>query len=93
VAPGCRWPSLYDIVALLGRHAVPVPLAASIAARALVAPGTPLRAAPLALATVLLRQPDGSLLLPRIPQAAAAHQVLAADGSPAAAAGRPRRAG
>ena len=72
---------LYDILALLGRHAVPVPLAASIAARALIAPGTPLRAAPLALATVLLRQPDGSLLLPRIPQAAAAHQVLVADGS------------
>ncbi len=71
---------LYPIVELIGRHAVPLPLADAIAARALVAAGTPLPDTPLALASHLSRDAQGALVLARVPLGDRAQHLLAADG-------------
>jgi hypothetical protein len=59
---------------------MPVPLAQSIAARALLAPGGTLPAGLLTLAPVLHAQSDGSMVCPRVPFGAMASHVLASDG-------------
>jgi len=72
---------LYPVLLQFGRHALPVPAAQAIAARALVPPGTPLPAGLLTLAPSLQTGVDGTLLAPLVPFGALAGQVLASDGS------------
>ncbi len=72
---------VYPIAALCGQHAVPLPLATTLLARALVDDGVALPAEPTTLATALQRGADGSLLAPRVPDALhASHVIAALDG-------------
>lgn len=77
---GLPLPELYAVVAQFGRYAVPLPLAESIAARALVAPGFALPDGLLTIAPALLRREDRSLHAPLLPFGTIAKHVLAADG-------------
>lgn len=71
---------LYAVAAQFGRYAVPLPLAESIGARALLAPGTALPGGLLTLAPALLRRNDGSLHAPLLPFGTVAQHVLANEG-------------
>lgn len=72
---------LFPILTVLGAHAMPVPLAQSIAARAVLAGRTAIPAGMLALAPALRRMEDGSLVCPLVPYGAIADHVLAQDGA------------
>jgi alkylation response protein AidB-like acyl-CoA dehydrogenase len=76
---GLPLPQCFAIVELLGRYAVPVPLAQAIAARALVPDGAELPAGLLTLAPALRRE-GGALHCPLVPFGAHADHLLAADG-------------
>jgi alkylation response protein AidB-like acyl-CoA dehydrogenase len=73
-------PELFPILACLGRHAIPLPVAQSIAARALVGTRGRLPAGMLTLATQLQRSAGGRLCCPQTPCGAIAEHVLVADG-------------
>jgi alkylation response protein AidB-like acyl-CoA dehydrogenase len=69
---------LCPVLELLGRHAMPVPAAQAIMARALLPP----RSAPAGLLTIaphLQRLPDGGWICPLVPYGGMARHVLAAD--------------
>jgi len=72
---------LFMVLALFGRYAVPVPLAQSIAARALVAPGVSLPSGLLTIAPALQRRANGSITCPLVPFGTISQHVLAADGN------------
>ncbi|MGD9944346.1 MAG: acyl-CoA dehydrogenase family protein [Burkholderiaceae bacterium] len=69
---------LFPIVCEFGRHALPLPAAQTIVARALVGRAASGR---VTLAPLLLREPDGGLRCPQVPLGRVADQVLAADGA------------
>ncbi len=71
---------LFPVFALFGRYAVPVPVAQSIAARALVGEGVQLPAGLLTIAPALQRDAAGGIRCPLVPFGAIADVVLAADG-------------
>lgn len=73
-------PQLYPVLLQFGRHALPVPAAQAIAARALLPAGA-VPEGPLTLAPALQRHADGSLLCPLVPFGSGADHVLAGDGS------------
>lgn len=71
---------LYAVVVQFGRHAVPLPFAEAIGARALVGPGVSLPDGILTLAPALRRLADGSLQAALVPFGTLAQHVLAVDG-------------
>lgn len=73
-------PELFPLLTLLGRYAVPVPIAQSIAARALVGAGVQLPLQSLTLAPALSRNEAGHPRCPLVPFGQQAAYVLAADG-------------
>lgn len=77
---GLPLPELYPVVSLLGRYAVPLPVAQSIGARALVVPGMRLPPEMITLAPALRRELDGSLCCPFVPYGAIAEYVMAPEG-------------
>ena len=73
-------PELFPILECLGRHAMPLPVAQSIAAHGLVGTRATLPAGLLTIATRLQRLPGGGLRCPHTPCGAVADHVLVADG-------------
>ncbi|WP_151633354.1 acyl-CoA dehydrogenase [Noviherbaspirillum aerium] len=71
---------LFPILTALGAYAMPVPLAQSIAARAVLAGNTAIPAGMLTLAPALRRTEDGRLVCPLVPYGAIADHVVAQDG-------------
>lgn len=77
---GLPMPELFAVFAVLGRHAVPMPAAQAIAARALVGSGVALPAGILTLAPAFTRGAAGAIVCPLVPFGTIAEHVLAADG-------------
>lgn len=75
---GIGLPELFPVLLLIGRHAVPAPLAQSIVARALLAPGS-IPDGILTLAPAFRRNPDGSCACPLVPFGLVADHVLAQE--------------
>ncbi|QHE85561.1 acyl-CoA dehydrogenase family protein [Hydrogenophaga sp. BPS33] len=76
------WRDLHDIVRLAGVWSVPLPLAQTLALRALVEDPQCLPAGAITFASVLRREADGGLLAAQVPAArAAAHVVGVLDGA------------
>ena len=75
-------PELYEVLAMLGRYAVPVPLGQSIAARALLGVAAAQTAPPgmITLAPSCRRDAAGRIFCPFTPSGMVADMVLAADG-------------
>jgi len=72
---------VYPIITLCGYHAVPLPLAATLLARALVDGGAALPAGPISLSLALQRAADGGLVAPRVSDGLhAQHLIAALDG-------------
>jgi acyl-CoA dehydrogenase len=71
---------LFPILALLGRHAVPVPIGQSVLARALLAGRAAIPSGMLTLAPACRRGADGRLVCPLVPFGVFADHVLADDG-------------
>ena len=74
-------PELWPLLQAFGRHAMPLPLAQSIGARALVGPGIELPLEPMSFAPAIERDADGRLVCHRVPDGARADFVLAAEPS------------
>lgn len=77
---GLPLPELYPVLALFGRHAVPLPVGQAIVARGLAGAGVELPAGLLTLAPSLRREGGGGLSCPLVPFGAIAGHVLANDG-------------
>lgn len=75
---GADWKDFFEVVMLCGAHAVPLPLAQTIAARALTPDNLPTGL--LTFAPSLARGFDGSLHALHVPGAKVASHVLACDG-------------
>jgi alkylation response protein AidB-like acyl-CoA dehydrogenase len=73
-------PELFPLLAMLGRYAVPVPIAQSIAVRALLETCVALPDGLLTVAPALVQMGGGKLHCPRVPFGAIADHVVAADG-------------
>lgn len=76
---GAGWRDFFDVVALCGAYAVPVPLAQTLAARALVANAAQLPAGLISFAPALTRMPDGALVARDVPGGRHATHLLAVD--------------
>ena len=76
---GLGLPDLFPILSSFGRYTVPVPVAQTIVARALLAPHA-LPVGMVTLATALRREADGSLCCPLTPYGMLADHVLASEG-------------
>jgi hypothetical protein len=74
------WRDFFDVVLLCGFHAVPLPLAQTLAARALVSAPQELPPGLITFAPALARGLDGSLHALDVPAAQVASHVLAAEG-------------
>ncbi len=72
--------NLFPILECLGRHAMPLPVAQSIVARALVGDQAVLPPGMVTIAVQLQRQTGGSLRCPHVPGGQRAGHVLVADG-------------
>ncbi len=77
---GLPLPELYPVLAQFGRYTVPVPVAQSILARALVAEPDALPKSMLTFAAAVQRGPGRSLACPLVPFGAVADHVLVAQG-------------
>jgi acyl-CoA dehydrogenase len=77
---GAGWSDFFDVVALCGVYAVPIPLAQTLAARSLVADPAQLPASVLSFAPAITQTPDGAFLAREVPGGRVASHVLAADG-------------
>ncbi|MEO6623723.1 MAG: acyl-CoA dehydrogenase family protein [Burkholderiaceae bacterium] len=73
-------PESFAVFACLGRFGMPMPLAHSMAARALVDESARLPTGMLTLASVLRREEDGSVVCPQAPCGGIADHVLACEG-------------
>ena len=73
-------PELFPILECLGRHAMPLPVAQTIAAHGLVGPRARLPTGMVTIATQLQRLPAGGLRCPHTPGGSLADHVLVADG-------------
>ena len=79
---GASWRDLHDIVLLAGAWSVPIPLAQTLAMRALMDDPETLPPGALTFAPVLIQTPDGRLSAPQVPAArAASHVVGVMDGA------------
>lgn len=76
---GLPLPELFPILTTLGRYAAPLPLAQSIAARALLSQPSEIPGGMLTFAPALRRMEDGRLVCPLVPFGTLAGQVLADD--------------
>jgi alkylation response protein AidB-like acyl-CoA dehydrogenase len=76
---GAGWRDFHDVVTLCGAYAVPLPLAQTLAARAIVADAAGLPAGLLTFAPVVVRDADGALHAHHAPAARMAAHVIAAD--------------
>lgn len=77
---GAGWREFFDVVTLCGSHAVPLPLAQTLAARAIASNPQELPAGLITFAPSLTRGLDGSLHALHVPAARTASHVIAADG-------------
>jgi len=77
---GVGWRDFHDIVCLFGRHAVPLPLAQTLAARSLARHPQELPAGLLTFAPALATGTDGALHAMHVPMAQVASHVLAFSG-------------
>ncbi|MDB5861366.1 MAG: hypothetical protein JWQ76_5055 [Ramlibacter sp.] len=75
---GAGWRDFYDVVALCGAYAVPIPLAQTLAARALIAGAAP--AGLITFAPALVRSADGALHAQQVPGGRLAAHVIGALG-------------
>lgn len=74
---GASWRDLYEIVLLAGAWSVPIPLAQTLALRALIdGPADTLPSGCLTFAPVLAPSPDGGWSAPQVPAARAARHVV-----------------
>ncbi len=73
-------PDLFPILECLGRHAVPLPVAQAIVARALVGAQATLPGGMLTIALHWRREADGQWCCPQLPAGGVADHVLLADG-------------
>lgn len=73
-------PEVFAVFACLGRFAIPLPLAHSMAARALVDEPARLPPGMLTLSSVLRREEDGRVICPNTPCGGIADHVLACEG-------------
>lgn len=79
---GASWRDLYDIVLLAGAWSVPIPLAQTLALRALVGDSDTLPPGTITFAPVLTPSADGGWSAPQVPAArATAHVVGVVDGA------------
>lgn len=76
---GLTLAELFPILITLGRHAVPVPIAQSVAARALLAGQAKIPAGMLTLAPACRRTGNGQIVCPLVPFGLLAEYVLADD--------------
>ena len=79
---GLRGTAVFEVLRLIGRHTVPLPLGQTIVARALL-PQALWPGGPVALATALRTGADGGLVCPHVPQGRWAQWVLAVEGADA----------
>lgn len=77
---GVGWREFFDVVALCGSYAVPLPLAQTLAARAIVCDPQQLPAGLITFAPSLARGLDSSMHALHVPAARTASHVIAADG-------------
>ncbi len=77
---GASWSDFFAVVSLCGRHAVPLPLAQTLAARVLVSDPAELPAGLITFAPALTHAPDGSQHALHVPAARVASHVIAASG-------------
>ena len=77
---GAGWREFFDVVILCGAYAVPLPLAQTLAARAVAADSRELPPGLIAFAPILTRDHGGTLLAPHVPAALTASHVIAAQG-------------
>jgi len=77
---GAGWSDFFEVVALCGAHAVPLPLPQTLAARLLVADPQDLPAGLITFAPALTVAPDSSLHALHVPAARVASHVIAARG-------------
>lgn len=77
---GATWSEFFEVVALCGAHAVPLPLAQTLASRALVADPLGLPEGLLTFAPALSHEKDGALLALHVPMAQVAAHVVATNG-------------
>lgn len=77
---GASWHEFFEVVALCGAHAVPLPLAQTLAARSIALDAQQLPTGLLTFAPALARGTDGSLHALHVPAARVARHVVAADG-------------
>ncbi|KRB68006.1 acyl-CoA dehydrogenase family protein [Noviherbaspirillum sp. Root189] len=77
---GLALAELFPILTTLGAYAMPVPLAQSIAARAVLAARTEIPSGMLTFAPALRRMENGRLICPLVPYGAIANHVIAQDG-------------
>lgn len=78
---GLSLPEVFPVLTTMGRHAVPVPLAQSIAARAMLARRTEVPSGMLTLAPVIRHMDGERIVCPLVPYGAIADYVLAEDES------------
>lgn len=76
---GLSLPELFPVMTTMGRHAIPVPLAQSIAARALLAGRAQVPIGMLTLAPAMRTVGSGQIVCPLVPFGAIADHVLAED--------------
>lgn len=79
---GASWPDFHRVVELCGAHALPLPLAQTMAARAVVR-AQPLPAGWITFAPWLVREPDGSLRAVQVPFGRTASHVIGMAGEAA----------
>lgn len=77
---GAGWREFFEVVALCGAYAVPLPLAQTLAARAIVRDRQLLPAGPITFAPALARGAGGSMHALHVPAARVASHVIAVDG-------------
>jgi alkylation response protein AidB-like acyl-CoA dehydrogenase len=77
---GASWPEFFGVAQVCGMHALPLPLAQTMAARALLPPGVRASPAWITFAPWLTRDADGALQAQRVSFARTATLVLGFDG-------------
>ncbi|MEO5670251.1 MAG: acyl-CoA dehydrogenase family protein [Ramlibacter sp.] len=77
---GANWREFFEVVLLCGTHAVPLPLAQTLAARSLVTQPQALPPGLLTIAPLAYRSEDGCIEAPHVPFARTASHVLAVQG-------------
>lgn len=74
---GASWSDLFEVVLVAGSRAVPLPLAQTLAARALTSEPTSLPSGTITFAPLIVRHDDGTLHAPSVPFGRVTSHVLA----------------